>query len=52
MFDSLSEKLTVLFKDLTGKGKLSEDNIKEASVKSRQYFQKLYKATKKSINKG
>ncbi|MBU1357063.1 MAG: signal recognition particle protein [Candidatus Edwardsbacteria bacterium] len=33
MFDSLSEKLTGLFKDLTGKGKLSEDNIKEASQK-------------------
>lgn len=33
MFDSLTEKLTGLFKDLTGKGKLSEDNIKEASQK-------------------
>jgi len=33
VFDSLTEKLTGLFKDLTGKGKLSEDNIKEASQK-------------------
>jgi signal recognition particle subunit SRP54 len=33
MFDSLTEKLSGLFKDLTGKGKLSEDNIKEASQK-------------------
>lgn len=31
MFDSLTEKLTGLFKDLTGQGKLSEDNIREAS---------------------
>ena len=33
MFDSLTEKLTGLFKDLSGKGKLSEDNIREASQK-------------------
>ncbi len=36
MFDSLTEKFTGLFKDLTGQGKLSEANIKEASAKVRR----------------
>jgi signal recognition particle subunit SRP54 len=36
MFDSLTEKFTGLFKDLTGQGKLSEGNIKEASAQVRR----------------
>ncbi|MBI4726878.1 signal recognition particle receptor subunit alpha [candidate division TA06 bacterium] len=36
MFDSLTEKFTGLFKDLSGQGKLSEANIKEASAKVRR----------------
>jgi signal recognition particle subunit SRP54 len=36
MFDSLTEKLTGLFKNLTGQGKLTEANIKEASAQVRR----------------
>jgi signal recognition particle subunit SRP54 len=36
MFDSLTEKFTGLFKDLSGQGKLSEANIKEASARVRR----------------
>jgi signal recognition particle subunit SRP54 len=36
VFDSLTEKFTGLFKDLSGQGKLSEANIKEASAKVRR----------------
>jgi signal recognition particle subunit SRP54 len=36
VFDSLTDKLTGLFKSLTGQGKLTEANIKEASAQVRR----------------
>ena len=36
MFDSLTDKFTSLFKNLTGQGKLSESNVKEASAQVRR----------------
>ena len=36
MFDSLTDKFTSLFKSLTGQGKLSESNVKEASAQVRR----------------
>lgn len=35
MFDSLTEKLSSLFKNLTGQGKLSEANVREAAAQVR-----------------